>query len=166
MDDLDQSPQGAYWNADVLPEGKLHNRQRREIVALFVWDNTYSVKVQRCDNDHKRLFAIINELQDAMMAGKGSEIIQRIVRELTDYTKYHFSGEEALLEKTGYPALEPHRLQHREFVSKVEEFERGLKAGAVGQSVAVTNFLKDWLVKHIQHTDRQYSTHLNANGIV
>ncbi len=134
-------------------------------MALFVWDNTYSVKVKQCDNDHKRLFALINDLHDAMMTGKGSQVIQRVIRQLAEYTKYHFSGEEALLERTKYAGLEPHRVQHREFVSKVEQFERDLKAGAVGQSVAVTTFLKDWLVKHIQQTDREYSKHLNANGI-
>ncbi len=134
-------------------------------MALFVWDNSYSVKVQQCDNDHKKLFSLINDLNDAMMTGKGAQIIQRVIRQLADYTKYHFSAEEALLVRTKYAGLEMHRAQHREFVSKVEQFESDLKAGAIGQSVAVTAFLKDWLVNHIQQTDRQYSTHLNANGI-
>ena len=134
-------------------------------MALFVWDNSYSVKVKQFDNDHKRLFALINDLHDAMMTGKGAQVIQRVIRQLAEYTKYHFSGEEALLERTKYASLEPHRVQHREFVSKVEQFERDLKAGVVGQSVAVTTFLKDWLVNHIQQTDREYSKHLNANGI-
>lgn len=66
--------------------------------------------------------------------------------------------------ETQYPALGQHRLQHREFVKKVEQFQRDLRTGAVGQSVAVTTFLKDWLVNHIQRTDREYSVHLNANG--
>ena len=87
----------------------------------------YSVKVKQFDNDHKRLFALINDLHDAMMTGKGAQVIQRVIRQLAEYTKYHFSGEEALLERTKYASLEPHRVQHREFVSKVEQFERDLK---------------------------------------
>jgi hemerythrin len=56
------------------------------------------------------------------------------------------------LEETQYSALGTHRLQHREFVKKVEQFQRDLKAGAVGRSVAVTVFLKDWLINQIQPT--------------
>jgi hemerythrin len=133
-------------------------------VSLIIWDASYSVRVKRFDDDHKRLFSLVNALHDAMKAGMGGKIVQKVVQELADYTKYHFSGEEALMAETQYPALGQHRLQHREFVKKVEQFQRDLRTGAVGQSVAVTTFLKDWLVNHIQRTDREYSVHLNANG--
>ena len=133
-------------------------------MSLITWDDSYTVRVKRFDDDHKRLFSLVNELHDAMKAGVGGKIMQQVVQELADYTRYHFSGEEALMEETQYPAVGAHRSQHREFVKKVEQFQRDLKAGAVGQSVAVTAFLKDWLINHIQRTDHDYSIHLNANG--
>jgi hemerythrin-like metal-binding protein len=133
-------------------------------MALIAWDQSFSVKVEQCDEDHKRLFAVINKLHDAMVTGKGSQIISQILKELEDYTKFHFSREESLLEKTNYPALAPHRAQHREFENKVEHFKQELEAGKT-QSVNVANFLKDWLTNHIKQTDRQYSDHLNAEGV-
>jgi hemerythrin len=134
-------------------------------VSFIAWNMSYSVNVKKCDDDHKKLFALINALHDAMKDGKGSQVLQQLVKELADYTNYHFSGEEALLEKTNYPALEPHRAQHKQFVKKVEAFRQDLATGVGGQSVAVATFLNDWLVNHIKRTDRQYSEHLNANGI-
>jgi hemerythrin len=133
-------------------------------VSLATWDESYSVKVKRFDDDHKKLLSLVNELHDAMKAGKGGQVVQKVVQELADYTRYHFSGEEALMAETQYAALGPHKLQHREFVKQVEQFQRDLKAGAVGKSVAVATFLKDWLIHHIQGTDREYSLHFNANG--
>ena len=133
-------------------------------MSLITWEDSYSVRVKRFDDDHKRLFSLLNMLHDAMKSGTGGKIVQKVVQELADYTNYHFSGEEALMEETQYPALGVHRLQHREFVKKVEQFQRDLQTGVVGQSVAVTMFLKDWLVNHIQRTDREYSIHFHANG--
>jgi len=134
-------------------------------MPLVTWDESYSVKVEKCDEDHKKLFALINALHDAMSVGKGAQIVQKVVDELANYTRFHFSREEALLQKAHYPALAPHQAQHRVFVQQVEQFQQDLKAGAVGESVIVASFLKDWLTNHIKQTDRQYSMHLNDSGI-
>jgi len=134
-------------------------------MALVTWDPSFSVKVNRCDEDHKKLFSLINTLHDAMLTGKGQEVVQKVVKELSDYTKYHFSAEEALMEKTKYATLSSHRLQHQEFVKKVGQFQQDLVAGKIGNSVSVLEFLKDWLAKHIKQTDKMYSSHMNANGV-
>lgn len=134
-------------------------------MALLTWDDSYSVKVAKCDEDHKKLFSLLNALHDAMKVGKGGQIVQGVVADLANYAKVHFAREESLLEKTNYPALAPHRAQHVEFVNRVASFQQDLKAGNTGQSIAVANFLTDWLIKHIKHTDRQYSAHLNGNGV-
>jgi hemerythrin len=134
-------------------------------VPLVTWNDSYSVKVQKCDEDHKKLFAMLNTLHDAMKQGHGAEVVQRTVKELADYTKFHFAREEEMLRKTNYPLLAPHRAQHQEFVAKVVQFQQDLKEGKTGESVAVASFLQDWLVHHIKQTDKQYSAHLNAAGV-
>ena len=134
-------------------------------MSLMVWNPSYSVKVQRCDDDHKKLFALINTLYDAMMKGEGSKVMEKTVKELADYTRYHFSQEEALLERTRYSALQSHQMQHREFVSKVDQFAQDVKANNLAKAPALLKFLTDWLANHIKRTDQLYSAHLNANGI-
>lgn len=134
-------------------------------MALVTWDPSYSVKVSKCDEDHKKLFSLLNALHEAMKTRKGREVIQQVVNDLAGYTKYHFAREEMLLAQTNYPDLAPHRSQHQVFVKRVEEFQSELKGGNLAQSISVTEFLKDWLANHIKQTDRQYSAHLNANGI-
>jgi hemerythrin-like metal-binding protein len=135
-------------------------------MALFVWDSSYSVNVARCDQDHKELFALTNELYEAMRVGKGSQIVEHIVEELKEYTKSHFAAEEALMAKANYPALSTHREEHRKLIESVDQLQKDMKDGAVGQSVGVATFLNDWLVNHIKKTDKLYSAHLNANGVV
>lgn len=40
-------------------------------MALFNWNDSYSVKVELCDAQHKKLFAIINNLADGMRMVEG-----------------------------------------------------------------------------------------------
>jgi hemerythrin len=131
-------------------------------MPVFEWKSSYSVNVERCDDDHKKLFALICDLRTAMHSGKGAQIIEAIVWELEEYSIYHFSAEEALLEQTNYPGLEAHRLEHRKFIDTLAKFRRD---GLEGKSLEVLNFMNRWLVNHIKRTDRQYSAHLNAHGV-
>jgi len=134
-------------------------------MPLVTWDPSYSVKVSKCDEDHKKLFALLNALHEAMKEGKGHETIRQVLDELADYARFHFSQEEMLLKQTNYANCLPHQMQHRAFVKKVEEFQSDMKAGKRVRTIAVVDFLKDWLIHHIKQTDREYSDHLNAKGI-
>ena len=63
-------------------------------MPLFVWNDSYSVKVAELDNQHKKLIGLINQLYDAMKEGKGKDVLEVIFTELIEYTKNHFSAEE------------------------------------------------------------------------
>ncbi|HSY04186.1 MAG TPA: bacteriohemerythrin [Acidobacteriaceae bacterium] len=134
-------------------------------MALFTWNDSYSVKVELCDAQHKKLFVIINNLADAMRMGRGQDVVTATVGELPQYTRTHFQQEEALLRTANYPQLASHQEQHRRFIADVEALERDSSAGQAANSIKVLNLLRDWLLNHIQKTDKQYSAHLNAAGI-
>ena len=134
-------------------------------MAFFDWKPSYSVKVQSCDKDHQKLISLINDLYEAMKGGQGAQLVQQAVLELEQYTRFHFSSEEALMAKASYPALAAHRAEHENFVQKVSQFRKDLANGPTGQAALISMFLKDWLTNHILRTDQQYSDHLNAKGI-
>jgi hemerythrin len=134
-------------------------------MALFTWNDSYSVKVAVCDQQHKNLFDIINRLADAMRMGKGDEVVSKTVGELLQYTRTHFQQEEALLKRANYPQLAPHQEQHKKFVADVEGLLQQTREGRAANSIQVLNLLRDWLVNHIQKTDKAYSDCLNAAGI-
>ena len=37
-------------------------------MALVTWDESYSVRVAKCDEDHKKLFVLLNSVHEAMKA--------------------------------------------------------------------------------------------------
>jgi hemerythrin len=134
-------------------------------MPLITWDTSYSVSVQRCDEQHQKLFSLLNALHDAMSVGRGRSVVGPIVQELAQYTQTHFQAEEALLQQTNYPALPTHLAEHKKFIDQVAKFQQDIDAGLTSNSIAIVTFLKNWLSTHIKQTDRQYGPHLNAKGI-
>jgi hemerythrin-like metal-binding protein len=134
-------------------------------MAVTGWNPSYSVKIKRCDEDHKKLFLLIEDLNDAMRSGQGKLVVDDIVQDLERYAQVHFTAEEALMATAKYPALAAHRVEHQKFIESVAKFRQDLNDGNNGQSVSISMFMTNWLVNHIMRTDKQYSAHLNAHGI-
>jgi len=134
-------------------------------MPLITWDSTYSVNIQRCDEQHQKLFSLLNALHDAMRVGRGRSVVGPIVEDLAQYTQTHFQAEEALLQQASYPNLPTHLTEHKKFVAQVGKFQQDIDSGVTGNSIAIVEFLKNWLATHIKQTDHQYGAYLNAKGI-
>jgi len=126
---------------------------------MFIeWDEKYSVKVKELDDQHKKLFAMLNEMSDAVEDGKGFLVVNKVVSSMTSYVKVHFTAEEELMQKYGYPEFQKHKTAHEQFVERVVSFEKGLDRRKFGLPKDVLTFLKDWLTTHILKEDMQYSS--------
>lgn len=130
----------------------------------FEWNESYSVKVGVLDTQHKKLFKMVQELQDAMKLGHGKDKARDILRRLIEYTVYHFSAEEKLMENHGYPSLAQHRAEHKTLTDQVVAFKKDYEAG--NRSILpLMTFLQDWLRNHILTVDQKYSDFMNAHGV-
>lgn len=135
-------------------------------MALIEWKPSYSVGVPRFDQQHQKLFQLMNQLHEAMSKGQAKEHLSAIVDALSSYTKTHFAEEEASLDRVRYKDLAAHKVLHRQFEAKVDGFGREIKQGTVGVSIQVMDFLNDWLVNHIMKIDRDYSAMLAPQAAV
>ncbi|WP_051445272.1 bacteriohemerythrin [Desulfocurvus vexinensis] len=128
-------------------------------------DAAMSVGVTEIDEQHKILVAMINDLNEAMRTGRGKDALEDMIRGLKDYAAFHFGHEEKLMASHDFPGLLAHKARHRDFVKQVVDFEKGFASGKAALTMEVMQFLKDWLVEHIQGTDRGYTKHLNDRGV-
>jgi len=134
-------------------------------MALITWNESLSVNVAEFDRQHKKLVALINELNDAMSVGKGKNVLEKIISDLITYTGTHFKAEEKYFARFKYPDTFNHRIEHVAFVRKVAEFKAGFESGNLPLTVEVLRFLSEWLKKHIMGTDKKYSQFFNDNGL-
>ena len=135
-------------------------------MALITWNDGYSVKVKQFDEQHKKLIDMVNDLHDAMKVGKGKEILEKILAALIQYTGTHFANEERLMKLHNYPGYEQHKKEHNLLVLQVIDVQRKYHDGGAVLSQSVMTFLKEWLQKHIQGTDKNYAPFLNGKGVV
>ena len=139
---------------------------RKMASTQFVeWKDEYSVGIDSIDQQHKKLLNLINQLQTAVDYSTGDEFERDALDELVDYTKTHFSYEEGLMRDNEYPDFEPHKAQHEKMLKKVEEV---LAEYEQDHDTAMSNaaeYLKDWLINHINGTDKEYSSYLIGKGV-
>ncbi len=131
-------------------------------MPFIEWSDRLVTGVREADEQHKKLVNLINELYDAMKAGKGKEVIDKALNELVSYANYHFNTEETLMSKYGFPELSAHKKEHENFKAKVKEFLDKKAKGEATLTMEVMTFLKDWLVKHVMGTDKKYGPFLQA----
>ncbi|MBI9074075.1 MAG: hemerythrin family protein [Desulfatibacillum sp.] len=130
-------------------------------MAFFQWDDKYSVGVARFDQEHKKLIDLTNRFYDAMKEGKGRDVIGPTCRELVNYTKTHFANEELALAKTSYPNLAEHKREHNLFTNQALDLQKKVESGEPVVISSIGNFLKNWLINHIQGTDKTYSKYFS-----
>lgn len=132
---------------------------------LVHWSDELSVGVQEVDEQHKILIALLNELHEALLQHHGSEICAEILRRLAEYTRIHFSVEESLMRILGYPDFERHKAEHDALSAQVTQLQVRLAGGQASISFELLHFLKVWLTRHIQDSDRRYGAYFLEKGI-
>jgi len=129
------------------------------------WNDSYSVGYASIDDQHKKLINIINGLYSAFKSGQGFIKLQKILNELTEYTKIHFSHEEELFDRHAYEHAYEHKILHRKLIDKINDFELSFKQGEIAVAPKLIEFLKDWLLNHILGTDKKYTGKLGDDFV-
>ena len=130
------------------------------------WNESLRVGVGIVDEQHKELVRLVNELHDAMTQGQGHARLESTLKGLTDYTVTHFRTEEDYFASLGYDDAASHKREHDSFILQVMDFTKGFEEGTLMLSLDVMSFLGDWLVKHIQGTDRKFAPFFNEHGVL
>jgi hemerythrin-like metal-binding protein len=129
-------------------------------MALFTWDNIYSVGVTSIDNQHRRLFDIANRFHAAYINRDGRPVLTAIFKELVNYTATHFADEEQLMREHNFPDYPEHKAQHDKLVRLVLVYQEQFERGDADIEQRAMNFIKTWLNGHILGTDRNYRPYM------
>ncbi|QWV93134.1 bacteriohemerythrin [Geomonas oryzisoli] len=125
-------------------------------MTLVEWDNSLILGMPQIDEHHHKLVDILNRCYRALMLHDHSHELAGVVAELLEYTQYHFQTEEQLMAALHYSAAPSHAAAHRKFINSIHNFKDRSDAGESFVAIDVLVFLKDWLVGHIQNTDRAF----------
>ena len=120
------------------------------------WDESFATGVHKFDEQHKKLFDMVNDLHDAMQKKRSKDAIGSILNRLIEYTGSHFAEEEAAFSKFNYPDQVQHKQHHTKLVGQVLELHGKFNSGEAVLTQSVIEFLQDWLISHIKGVDKLY----------
>lgn len=122
----------------------------------MVWQDEYNIGVEVIDQEHQRLFKIINRLL-AYDDDKSQWACQEGIKYFKTHAMKHFTEEEDYMASIGYEGLETHRQIHRIFRdSTLPALERELEETGYSPD-SVKHFLgvcAGWLIGHTLTEDQ------------
>ena len=147
----------------ILGSDILIGKFKKDVTSTdaYVFSSEYLTGIDLIDDEHRQLFALVNEVHslvnDDLIFDKYDEII-RILTELRNYTEMHFHDEESYMEQINYADLDAQRRAHNAFIEKLvdinfEELEN-LDNNQQEYLQDVLDFLVKWLVNHILKMDK------------
>lgn len=133
--------------------------------TLFSWSDDLSCGNKKVDDDHRFLLGLINELYTEIKNDDDEHTIEDTFHKMQDYTKHHFADEEEIMRNSGYPDLEAHAAEHKQFMERLEtSFNLYMKAPNKHASVELIGILASLWQKHVGYTDKAFATFLKSKA--
>lgn len=128
----------------------------------IVWTASLSVGVTEIDEQHQRLFTIIDELSNAKRDSLDRASILAILGQLVDYSDYHFRTEDNYMIENNYPLFLSHRKEHLAYIRKMGDLVNALERKDNSLSEDILEFLNNWWQTHITDSDLKYARYIKA----
>ena len=125
-----------------------------------------SVGIPMIDEQHKTWIDRVNDLSRAIAEHAAERQIALTLGFLSDYTQFHIATEERYMAAYTYPGLEEHRRKHKEVAATLANLVRDFEEEGPTQILAdaVTMFLSNWLIQHIQQVDHKFGVFIKEKG--
>lgn len=121
----------------------------------FQWDDKYSTGNDTIDEQHKQIFAYLDELEDHIENGASQEWVEQFMKAIGLFTRSHFCFEEMCMRKAKCDAAAQNKVQHTKLLAAFSAAQQRFKRDGVSDDLLnqLQKFLTSWLVNHIMKID-------------
>jgi hemerythrin len=127
------------------------------------WSPAISVNDKVIDDQHKKLFEILNQALLKKERGAGRDEMIDVLRELVNYSDYHFRTEDNYMLDNNYPLFQNHRREHGQYLRQLGVLIEAYEKSETGLPDQISAFLEQWLVRHVSESDLRYARYFKAN---
>lgn len=132
-------------------------------MPVAAWNESYKVGHSQIDLQHQELFRVVNGLHDAIVDGKGREILGSTLLKLAACTVNHFKTEEAVMSSVQYPGLAAHKRKHEELAAHIKDLAAKASSGEAVFTPALSSFLSNWLRDHVKEYDMALGRYIKGS---
>ena len=133
---------------------------------MIVLTKDMEVGVAKIDAQHKDLVDRLNAITKMGAAAASREETQKTLDLLGKYVITHFTDEEGLQIKCGYPKYDWHKEQHKLFIEEFKKLKQEFDANghSIKFTLDMTNKIVNWIVKHIKSADVEFGKYYNSKN--
>ncbi len=131
-------------------------------MPVVEWSDELSTGVVGMDEQHKVLVDMINYIYKLLEEGKRTEAMEFFSDTLVEYVNMHFSEEEKMLERVGYPDLENHKKIHNQFREIMMKSVPKIRQGDEREFKTSLALVWGWLYSHILKVDKRYGEYISS----
>jgi len=129
------------------------------------WSEKYSVNVRDCDEQHKTLFSLLNNMISLKEKGYKRREMFNVLSEMVEYSYSHFNTEVNYMIESDYPDFLSHNKEHQYYMKKVNDFLNEFEEDSETLFTDIIKFLKFWWIEHILKKDKKYAPYFNKKGL-
>ncbi len=129
------------------------------------WSDNYSINVAEIDAQHQKILELVNDLHSAVESCIDKEELREKLSALVEFTDHHFSTEDRLMKKHGYPGFKGHHREHRQLIGHLKELVKAVSKGKRPTFYSDYDVSTDWALTHIRDYDSGLGVFLNSKGV-
>jgi len=127
----------------------------------LVWSPDLLLGVQNIDDQHRRIFQILDRLIGAIEAHQGHDEVGAVLASVSMFVAAHFRMEEDLMVQSRFPGLVGHQKSHEAVRLQVEHLvDRYHHEGL--DPMDLVRFMEWWLREHVRLHDRPLAEFLTS----
>ena len=127
------------------------------------WSDALSMLNPQIDAEHKHFFALVNELNGAIIDRLDKAEIEHIMNLILEDAVAHFAHEERLFAELRYPRAQEHARLHTELINILQQALKKIQQTEFSRVWIETGLdIKNQLVEHVLNEDTQYIDYLRT----
>lgn len=125
---------------------------------MYEFKEEYKTGIDFIDEQHKVLFEIAektyNLLKNEFTLDKYDKIVS-LIKELQDYTIFHFTAEEEYMKSINYKRMFTQKVEHDAFIKRINDVNfSNIDEDQDEYIISILQLLNDWLTGHIFSNDK------------
>jgi hemerythrin len=144
---------------DHNPETEPSLEAQSGSIRQMEWTDSLKTGVSDIDEQHQKLFDIINTLIIMHNYGKKDPLdVLKILFDLSDYSSYHFRLEKTYMHRYRNRNFIHHIEEHDWYIIKLKKFADAFERNEKGLELDIMTFLKEWWTEHIHKLDMELAS--------
>jgi len=116
---------------------------------IMEWNQSCALGIPAIDEQHRELYAMLNDLSLAMEKGRGKAAAAKVMDRLLPFIREHFAEEEKNLRQIHSPAYRHCCTRHTQQLAMIQTFLRERSAQDTSSVIDLLYFLDSLLAGHV-----------------